>query len=177
MKMKAPDIILPGDTEHEPPNLTPDDVPDPEVDVWHVHVVAHIEPELATVERRAATEEEQVVHELPKLPRGHQVVRGARRLGRIGGGYAQARRALPESAPAPSQDTRPHSRLRREEGEHVLQYLVREGGEGVNRGGAGRTGRLLGRWPLRHSVEQTAGLVYFHPKSQNFSRFPVTSNL
>jgi len=76
-------------------------VPDPEVDVGHVHVVAHIEQELATVERRAATEEEQV-HELPKLPRGHQVVRGARRLGRIGGGDAQARRALPESAPAPS---------------------------------------------------------------------------
>jgi len=119
--------------------------------------IVHIEQELAIVERGAAREEEQVVHELPKLPRGHQVVRGARRLGRIGDGDAQARRALPELAPAPSQDTRPHSRLRREEGEDVLQYLVREGGEGVTRGGAGRTDRFLVRWPLRHSVEQAAG--------------------
>jgi len=151
--MKARGILLPGDTKLEPPDLTPDDMPDPEVDMGHVRVVAHIEHELATIKRRATTEEEQVVHELPKLRRGHQVIRFAHWLRCVGGGDAQARGAFPESAPAPSQDTRPHGRLRREEGQDVLQYLVREGGEGVTRGGAGRTGRFLGRWPLSHFVE------------------------
>lgn len=148
-----------ADTEPEPPEVAPDGVADPDVDVARVGIVPQPEGELAGVERRVAAEEENVVGEVPELPRQQ----GERHPGRVGGGDdAQARGTLPEAAPAPRQDGRAHRLPCREEGEEVVDEVVGEAREGVVSCGGGARGEsrflFLGRFPRRrHSVEHAAG--------------------
>jgi hypothetical protein len=69
---------------------------------------------------------------------------------------AQACGGPPEVAPAPGEHTSLHSRLRWEEGEHMVQETVGEGADAVEAAHRRRTLALL---PRRHPVEQATGAV------------------
>jgi hypothetical protein len=67
----SPTLAIQPDIKAEHPNSTHKNMPDPEAYSAHVIIVSvHIKQvELARVERRASTEEEQMVHKIPELLR------------------------------------------------------------------------------------------------------------
>jgi hypothetical protein len=88
-----------------------------------------------------------VVHKYPDFFCWHWTVEA---------GDAQACGVPPEVAPAPGEQASLHGRLRWEEGEDVVQQMVREGAYEIGSSGRRRT---LVVFPGRHSVEQVAGVV------------------
>lgn len=116
--IKVNTIAVPRDIEPEQPNLAKYNVPDPEAHTGHVVVGDRSEPELTSVDRRSTAKEQKVVDKLAELLDG-------RHLRLLATGDAQAGGGFPEVAPAPGEHAGPHGLLRREEGEDVLQEIVR----------------------------------------------------
>lgn len=80
--------------------------------------------DLECLERRASTEDQKAIHEIPGR------LKGDRRLA-VGANDAQAGGVLPEVEPAPGQHAGLHGLLRGEEGEDAVQDLVGEGADSV----------------------------------------------
>ncbi|BAT13164.1 Os11g0209550, partial [Oryza sativa Japonica Group] len=78
-------------------------------------------------------------------------------------GDAQARGGLPEVAPAPCEQARPHGVRRRQEPEDVVEDPIRKASNPILVGAAAsRWGSLnpFPRLPWTHSVEQVAGVAF-----------------
>lgn len=101
--------------------------------------------DLECLERRASTEDQKAIHEIPGR------LKGDRRLA-VGANDAQAGGVLPEVEPAPGQHAGLHGLLRGEEGEDAVQDLVGEGADSVAAAPRSCGRRSLVRFSRSHSA-------------------------
>lgn len=112
----------------------------PQVDLRIILAPERTEVYLTRIQTRAAvTEEQQVVHEPVQPPDAAPVEHPPL------AGDAQDGHGLPQVAPAPRERAGPHGLRQRQEGQHVLQGLVREGAKPI-----------VPASRARHYVEQVA---------------------
>jgi hypothetical protein len=101
----------------------------PPVQIGHVILGEDGEVDLESVEAplRVPTQVQQMVHEFSKL-----LDRSVASVVALDVGDAQACGELPEVTPAPREHARTHGLLRREEGEEMVEDIVREGADAVD---------------------------------------------
>nr|CAB3463833.1 unnamed protein product [Digitaria exilis] len=136
--------IRPKVLKPEYPDSACNNMPEPAVQEELVVVVVEItEPEVTRFERRTSTEAQKILHKLPALL--HSL-----RLPNVVGDAcdAQARSALPEVTPAPSDHARPHGLRGRHEAEDVLEDAIRQRIDAAARHGDALAPSIHG-----HSVE------------------------
>lgn len=105
--------------------------------------------QLELAQKHGAAQEQQAVDELVEVLRAAPAVAAA--------GDADDRRRSPDVAPAAGEHARPHGVAGREEREHVVEELVREGADAVRAARPGVWLESLAVARPSHSVEQAVG--------------------